>query len=301
MVYLELFRAPSNVLYSKKRLLRIIEEETDDTISDDTFKKDKDVLGEQGFEFEYLEKEHKYKLKTTEYGLQHEENLYKLLRFAHEKGILLSSPQDFRDLQRIITFDPQEQPVSQGYFQTLRHAISNRKTIQFEYVRYRVNVQTPKVHEVEPYQLLQRDNRWYLVAFNPKRDNYTAFAIERMKDLKTVDNFDYRADFDIQQLQRDYYGVYFGSKEPITEMVLRFPSKQRRFIESTPLHVSQKTIREYKDGSADIYLRTRIERQLVMRILQYGERVEVFSPATLRTLIRQELQHALKIYSSVKQ
>ena len=129
----------------------------------------------------------------------------------------------------------------------LTRAIGARKRASFSYTGAagRASQRT-----IEPWGLLARDGRWYLVAHDPAADGTRVFAVSRMAALdvegarpKTPD-FDAPADFDV----RAWMLMPFQYGEQSHEATLRLtgPAAHR----ATALVAGQGTLRRTADGAA---------------------------------------------------
>lgn len=64
---------------------------------------------------------------------------------------------------------------------TLAHGCRSRQQVRFDY--------TPRsgaaaTRRVEPYQLVALAGRWYLLAFDPERDDWRSFRLDRMQQVE---------------------------------------------------------------------------------------------------------------------
>jgi len=69
-------------------------------------------------------------------------------------------------------------PVESGVLQDLAGAIQARVRVRFAYRDAR-EVETHR--EAEPYRLVLRSGRWYLLGWDPDRDDWRSFRIDRMR------------------------------------------------------------------------------------------------------------------------
>ncbi|MFI7428292.1 helix-turn-helix transcriptional regulator [Micromonospora sp. NPDC049836] len=75
---------------------------------------------------------------------------------------------------------PHDQPgptVDAGTLSTIGAACRDRERLRFDYVRHDG---TADRRDVEPYRLVNWGRRWYLVAFDPARDDWRTFRVDRI-------------------------------------------------------------------------------------------------------------------------
>lgn len=84
-----------------------------------------------------------------------------------------------------------------AYFLDLVDAVDSKRRVELAYLS-RKGEATTRV--VEPYGLVQRDRRWYLVAYCTLRAEYRAFRVDRIQDLRLLNErfrpdpaFDFRS------------------------------------------------------------------------------------------------------------
>jgi len=92
---------------------------------------------------------------------------------------------------------------------------------------------------------------------------------------------------------KDCFGIIINRNEP-KRIVLRVEPTQAKYFRALPLHDSQ---REQLHENYSIFTYwMRITYDLKEEIMSHGASVEVLEPAELKTLIRSELEQALKNY-----
>ena len=118
--------------------------------------------------------------------------------------------------------DPASAAVAPSYFpadastaavadrlRTLADALFAKKRATFTYHGMERGESTRR--EVFPYGLLFQQSRWYLVAFDPMRDDMRVFRVDRMDDVRRNTKTPNTADYDIPA---DFRLADFAQKEP---------------------------------------------------------------------------------------
>ncbi|MFN2431002.1 MAG: helix-turn-helix transcriptional regulator [Cryomorphaceae bacterium] len=173
-------------------------------------------------------------------------------------------------------------------------AIKSRQVIRFSYAKYTGGEQ--KQYHLHPYLLKEYRNRWYVIGFNPDKGAVVVFGLDRMVGEVTVtaETFDPNPDFDPSIYFEHSIGITAVDSAP-ERIHLRFSTLTGKYVESQPLHASQKIIHN-DEVALEIELSLCITKELVMQILSYGSDVEVKSPEKLRQQIARQLNAAAKYY-----
>ena len=117
-------------------------------------------------------------------------------------------------------------------------------------------------------------------------------ALERTGDL-----FKMPADFDVNTLFRDSYGIYLPEGEKPVLVRLRTSLREAAYLQDLPLHPSQ--VLESRTEEACIFALYLIPNpNLVMDLCKRGDRLEVLEPASLREAVLQAHKTALQLYES---
>jgi predicted DNA-binding transcriptional regulator YafY len=103
-------------------------------------------------------------------------------------------------------------------------------------------------------------------------------------------------DFDAQKYFSNVVGIFVNKDLPITKVKIRAYGIQAEYLRSTPLHKSQSEGKSKHGDFAEFTYRLCVTPELVSQLLAMGDKVEVLEPATLREMIREQLQTILNRY-----
>lgn len=181
-----------------------------------------------------------------------------------------------------------------SYLPKILTAIKSHQAVRFSYEKYTGT--KAKTYVLHPYLLKEYRSRWYIIGFNPAKNAVVIFAVDRLvgeiqiieEKFKIVSGFDPKIYFEYS------LGITATEEAPI-HIRLRFSPLAGKYVESTPLHHSQTTLRN-DESAFDIGLHLCITKELLMQILSFGSDAEVVSPPELKQRITQELKKALKNY-----
>lgn len=199
---------------------------------------------------------------------------------------------DNRDVAQRIMFE--ETAGGTEFLPLLIEAISKNRLVKIEYRSYN----NPKLKEflVEPYGLKQAARRWYLICHIPGYENMTVFALDRIKSLEiTEESFEYDKARDLTSYFDEVIGVNLEEDYECEDVIVRVYGHQRHYIESLPLHKSQKLVKKEKEYS-EYSFKLRPEYEFQHEILKMGYNAEVLSPEWLRDEIRYQAEEILRFY-----
>lgn len=139
----------------------------------------------------------------------------------------------------------------------------------------------------------------YVVANNTHISRLRIYSLDRMVSVeKTDEQFIFPEDFDGRTYFRDSYGIERNTGIRPELIVIRAYGDKAAYIRSLPLHLSQKEIEsteEYSDF--ELYLRPTFDFR--QELLSHCGDIEVLTPTSLRTMIRDEATRTTERYIHV--
>jgi len=184
------------------------------------------------------------------------------------------------DLNAVVGFEHNPYLKGLNYFTELFNAIHNKKVLNIKYQGYRQKQATNIV--ISPWYLKQYNNRWFLFGFNKDFQTLTNLAVDRIISInESKDNFVINARIDFEEYFEDVVGVSVLEDAPIERVYIRISSEAWPYIESKPLHGSQK-VKKKNNSFVEIELKLQINHELVALLFSYMDAVEVVEPSSLR-------------------
>jgi predicted DNA-binding transcriptional regulator YafY len=210
-------------------------------------------------------------------------------------GRLSLRPENGLDTDSYVQFETAPAYRGTEHLASILRAIREKRRIRFAYSKYTGG--KTKTYQLDPYLLKEYRNRWYVIGRNPEKEAVVIFGLDRIEGLieEGGERFERQADFDPDRYFKHSIGITAIDDVP-QEIHLRFSPLTGKYVESQPLHHSQKLIRN-DETALDVSLYLCITHELLMQILSYGADVEVLKPASLRAQIQRELRNALKGYT----
>lgn len=185
---------------------------------------------------------------------------------------------------------------------TINDAIAEKKKISFVYneigVDLKLHPKRDREYEVNPYQIVANNGRFYLIGNYDKYDNVSHYRIDRMTDVKMLD--------EKAKSMRSVKGLENGLDLPkhMAEHIYMFSGESSTvIIKTTSEMISQITdwfgtdisIIEKKDDAITIRVKCNISAMKYWA-LQYGPYVEVLEPKALREQIKEDIKGMAQKY-----
>ena len=201
---------------------------------------------------------------------------------------MLSSARDISS--RIIL---ENVPSAREHLPVIIDALKQNHRIRFSYKSYTRSQPTDGI-VLEPYFVKIFKQLWYVIGLNVRDGIVKTYSLDRMSQLNLMQEiFEMPYYVKPSQFFKDCFGIITNRNEP-KRIVLRVKPTQAKYFRALPLHSSQRE--EIHDDYSVFTYRMRITYDLKEEIMSHGASVEVLEPAELKTLIRSELENALKNY-----
>ena len=211
---------------------------------------------------------------------------------------------NIREARRIISFANNPYLHNSNLLGKLFTAISNKVVISIAYHTFR-DPKSVRKFVLHPHLLKQYNNRWYL--FGAAEDGCILnFALDRIDDFEYMPIIKYmEPDEKLEERFDDIVGVTLPRDAKIEKILLWVSDEQCPYIETKPIHGSQRILKgvnevEARDryGYADgrfVELMCIPNRELLMVLASFLNGVVVLSP----TKIREEMaSHVKQLYES---
>ena len=177
----------------------------------------------------------------------------------------------------------------------LYNAINYKKVLCVNYKPY----ENEKASEIvlHPYYLKQYNNRWFLFGYNPENGKYDwNLALDRIIGIKEIKGkYQKNTEIDWEEYFEDIIGVTKPVDEKVEKIKLHFYGKTSKYMESKPIHGSQK-IKWIDSKTLEVNLELIINYELERFILSYADSVKVILPKKLEAIIKKRLVAASKLY-----
>ena len=193
----------------------------------------------------------------------------------------------------IIEFDNNQYLKGIEHLGPLYNAVFYKKVLKISYQPFENDA--PFDVEIHPYFLKQYNNRWFLFGYNPENGKYDwNLAIDRIVEIKEIKGkYNKNTKIDWHDYFEDIIGVTKPADSDPEKVVLHFKGKTAKYMETKPLHGSQKS-RWLDNNSLEITLSLIINYELERLLLSYADSVSVLKPKNLAIALKNRLKEALK-------
>lgn len=263
------------------------------------------IRGANGFYYRYTEKY--FSINKSPLNYTEAEQLKKavsiLQRFegspefewANELGPLLSDKFNLKSQEKkVMSLESNIDYSGYDNITPLFNAIINKTVVRVKYEPFGKK-EYPVIFR--PYYLKQYNNRWFVFGYNEYNQNTQwNLALDRINgEIEKVNN-KYREDTtDWEDFFEEMIGVSKNENDKPEEVKLLFSKEQAPYIQTKPLHWSQKS-KLLENETLKVRIQVVINYELETRILSFGEKVKVIEPAILVTTILNRINKQFENY-----
>ncbi|WCM41591.1 WYL domain-containing protein [Flavobacterium sp. CBA20B-1] len=176
------------------------------------------------------------------------------------------------------------------YFNGILHAIQNQLVVTFQLKSY---WQAASFRRCVPKAIKESQNRYYLIAYDSDKNDFRNFGLDRISDFVITSEKQKTPEINVEAFYQHAFGIECYN-DPV-EIILEFANDQKKYIQSLPLHASQKIIKENNE-TFTVALFMHPTNDFVMEIMRYGAICEVIEPPFLRDRIKKEVMQLQEKY-----
>ena len=188
-------------------------------------------------------------------------------------------------------------------------AISQKQVIELHYHKFQAsnNILTINVH---PYLLKEYNRRWYLFAAAESDEKFLCFALDRIDSVVPQPSHHYlEYEGDINEMFEDIIGVTINDG-PILQIVFWVSDKSKDYVETKPLHESQKHIKtdveeKLRDehpilaGGKFFQIDCIENYELIRELSSFGKELIVLQPSSIREKVAKRVADMNEMYNRV--
>lgn len=196
--------------------------------------------------------------------------------------------------ETIIHFDSNEYLKGIENLGTLYNAIFYKKVLKISYQPF--ENEEPYELVLHPYYLKQYNNRWFLFGYNPENERSDwNLALDRIVSIgEKKGKYKINKSIKWSEYFEDIIGVTKPDGEKLQKITLRFLGRTGKYIESKPIHGSQKS-KWIDPETLEVSLELIVNYEFERFILSYADAVKVVAPKSLQKKINMRLEKALGI------
>ncbi|MHA8066948.1 helix-turn-helix transcriptional regulator [Aquirufa sp. ROCK2-A2] len=187
----------------------------------------------------------------------------------------------------IVSFE--QNPYLRGleHFSKLFSAIQYKTVIKVKYQGYKQSEPVEMI--IHPYHLKQYNSRWFLFGLNNERNEISNLALDRILNFEESPIQFIPSEIDFLEYFDDVIGVTIRGEIPTEKILLQIDNNRWAYIESKPIHGSQK-VKEKNDMGVTIQLELQINNELINILLGFGADITVLEPEHLKLTIKNKVK-----------
>ncbi|KKO54055.1 helix-turn-helix transcriptional regulator [Paenibacillus sp. DMB20] len=180
---------------------------------------------------------------------------------------------------------------SPNYLLPVIEAILNQKTLSAIYYTQSRNELTER--EIDPYYLVPREQRFYLIGFCHQAQDIRTFRLSRFRKLEITERDFDRGDFNVKSYMRNTWSIERGREQ--IHFKVKFSPDVARYIKEEEMFVRPRMI-DLPDGSLLFEVTLNHDREFLNWVCQYGPEAEILEPKSYRELMRKRLERWGRLY-----
>lgn len=186
---------------------------------------------------------------------------------------------------------PAYRKESPNFLQPIIQAILEHRTIDAVYLTQSRDATTER--NIDPYYLIPRDQRFYLIGYCHLKQAIRTFRISRFQNVE-ITNLTYdKGDFNVKQYLKNTWSIDRGDKN--VTFKVRFSPDVARYIKEEELFVHPR-MKDLKDGSLLFEVTVNNEKEFIRWVLQYGPNAEIVEPKSARESLKEQLGDWMELY-----
>lgn len=190
----------------------------------------------------------------------------------------------------VMAFEANDNIEAMQYVGILFSAIVNNQVLKIVYQPFGKEARACVVH---PHYLKQYNRRWFLFGHNQDgdADSITNWALDRIVSVEPTSDKYVECAIDWNEYFEDLMGVT-QTNDSAEVIELKFSPKRFPYVESKPLHPSQKV----NTTTKHITIEVKPTKELYQRLLSFGADVEVIAPQSVREVMKEEIDKMRTLY-----
>jgi len=175
------------------------------------------------------------------------------------------------------------------------NAIFFKRVLSVEYLRFNEKKSFKMV--AHPYYLKQYNLRWFLFAKEDSTGKLANLALDRIIGVTELSNpYRENKEIDFGEYFEDVVGVTV-LKKPVEKIRLWVSQRLWPYIETKPIHESQKQLKQVKDH-IEVELELIVNYEFTSQLLSHGDGIRVLEPQSLAGEMKEKIAAMLARYES---
>lgn len=195
----------------------------------------------------------------------------------------------------IQTGKPQNK-IGDNFLLPIFESIIHNKTLKVKYETKGREEITERF--LDPYYLIPRESKFYLLAYCYKREEFRTFRVSRFVEVEATEISFSKRQLDIQNFFQNTWSIIKGDME--LHFKVLFNKNVAKYVKEKELFVTP-IFTEYKDGSLLFEVTLNHDKEFLKWLRQYGPDAEIIEPLEYRDIMKNEIKRWLEIYKNPNQ
>jgi predicted DNA-binding transcriptional regulator YafY len=199
----------------------------------------------------------------------------------------------------IIHFEKNDRLTGIHHLEIIYKSIQDRKCLQITYKSFKA--MSANTFIFHPWWLKEFKNRWFLFGVKGNTTAILNLALDRILNIEIIEEEKYRPTHieSIDSFFADVIGVTISTSIRPERVVFMVNKDNAPYVETKPMHASQKIIERKEDGSIVFSLDVQLNFELEREILGFGDSIVVYSPRKLVYSLKKKISQMNKNYESM--
>jgi len=194
----------------------------------------------------------------------------------------------------LVSFEQNPYLKGLNHFTELFTAIQNQQALSIKYQGFKQKTSSNILFH--PWHLKQYNNRWFLFGYKESYKSLSNLAIDRISGI--IDgrvNYIENNVIDFDEFFEDIVGVSVNTTGNTEKVLIKISTEVWPYIESKPLHGSQKIKNKMDDGVV-IELEVQLNHELNALLFSYMDSIEIIEPLSLIEMFKTISESIFKRY-----
>jgi hypothetical protein len=199
-------------------------------------------------------------------------------------------------LNRRILFE--EIPSGERFLTTIIEAMRDEFCIEISYLAFWMN--EPLLITIKPFCVKVFKQRWYVIGENYATNKLRRYSLDRMIEVEIVaQKFKMPQNFEPVEHFAHSFGIVVDPKIKPCIVQIKYFGKNRKYLQTLPLHSSQKEV-ETNDKYSVFQYYIAPTSDFTEELLSHGEDIEVIEPDDFRNEISSKIEKMNNRYKKIK-
>ena len=279
---------------SKERILDFLTDK-DFSVSPRTLERDfEKIKTDFGIELSY-DKQHNGYYIDKEKSVR-VESFFKFLELVTLTDVFSDGLKGNQKILDYVSFDDSSNLKGIENLETILLGIKQERDLEFTH--YNFHNETYKTKTITPIIVKEYINRWYVIGVPEGEKEIRTFGIERISKIKLGKISKLKKATYLEQTNRfdAIIGLNYSDDSP-KHIVLKISNRHKKYLESLPIHNSQKIIPCKDEGYWHVTYNLIPNYEFTIEILKMSIETEVLEPKWYRENVKNELKKIVNKYN----